>query len=271
MSHTTIRQAVYETCNAIWDTLYEKHMPFPTERMFSSIEDQFYKKWKFPNCVGAIDGKHIRIKCPANSGSMYFNYKKYFSIVLQGLVDANYRFISVEVGSYGKQSDGGIFTTSSLYHHLEQDTFNIPPPKALPDTDIIVPHVLVGDAAYPLKNYLMRPFSGQNLSPEHEIFNYSLSRARRLVECAFGIITSKWRILKSEIEIYPDKVDLIVKCICLLHNIIIDLEGSPDVLQTTQNLQQTQNQKSGTRCFNRATVRAYDIRNKFLQYFNRVN
>lgn len=245
-------------------------MPFPMNSMLSSIADQFYRKWKFPNCVGAIDGKHIRIKCPAKSGSMFFNYKNYFSIVLQGLVDANYKFMCVEVGSYGKQSDGGIFATSSLHYHLEQRSFNMPPPKTLPETDIVVPHVVVGDAAYPLKEYLMRPYSRNDLSQEQEIFNKRLSRARRLVECAFGIITAKWRILKTEIEIYPDKVDLIVKTICLLHNLIIDLEGTPDVLQCSESTKPTQVNTRGERCFNRATNTAYDIRNKFCQYFNTV-
>lgn len=271
MSHTTVRRIVYDTCSAIWDTLNEKHMPFPTETMFSSIASQFYTKWKFPNCIGAIDGKHIRIKCPPNSGSFYYNYKKYFSIVLQGLADADYKFVSVEVGSYGKQSDGGIFSTSSLYHNIESGTLRIPPPKVLPNTDITVPHVFVGDAAYPLKNYLMRPFVGQTLSIEQEIFNRNLSRARRLVECAFGIITSKWRILKTEIEIHPDKIDLVVKCICLLHNIIINLEGIPDAFQATQHVQPPPNVNNRTRCFNRSTNAAYEIRNNFTQYFNSVN
>ncbi len=158
MSHTTIRQIVYDTCLAIWDLLNQKHMPFPTEAMFSSIADQFFRKWKFPNCIGAIDGKHVRIKCPHHSRSFYFNYKNYFSIVLQGLVDADYKFISIEVGSYGKQSDGGIFSTSSLHLNIENGILHIPPPKNLPNTDITAPHVFVGDTAYPLKNYLMRPF-----------------------------------------------------------------------------------------------------------------
>ncbi len=157
----------------------------------SSIADQFFRKWKFPNCIGAIDGKHVRIKCPHHSGSFYFNYENYFSIVLQGLVDADYKFIGIEVGSYGKRSDGGIFSTSSLHHNIENDILHIPPPKNLPNTDITAPHVFVGDAAYPLKNYLMSPFSGLRLLIEQENFNQNLSRARRLVECAFGIITSK--------------------------------------------------------------------------------
>lgn len=89
-------------------------MHFPTEVMLLSTAKQNYQKWKLPNCIGAVDGKHILIKCPAKSGSSYFNYKKYFPIVLQGLVDVQYKFINVEAGTYGKQSDGGIFTSSSV-------------------------------------------------------------------------------------------------------------------------------------------------------------
>nr|XP_023011702.1 protein ANTAGONIST OF LIKE HETEROCHROMATIN PROTEIN 1-like [Leptinotarsa decemlineata] len=200
----------------IWNNLNQKHMPFPTESTFSSIAEQFYTTWKFPNCVGAIDGKHIRNICPAKSGSFYFNCKKYFSIVLQSLVDARYKFISIEVGSYGKQSDGGIFTTSSLYYHLEQNTFCVPGSKTLSGTNCSTR--FRRRCGLSIKAVSNEIFSGQNMSQEQEKFNYCLSRARRLVECAFGIITSKWRILKTEIEIVPDKVDLIVKCICLLHN-----------------------------------------------------
>lgn len=70
----------------------------------------------------------------------------------------------------------------------------------------------------------MKPYARQNLTREERIFNYILSRTRRCVECAFGILTAKWRCLKTELHMYPENVD-IVKCICLLHNIIIDKEG----------------------------------------------
>jgi hypothetical protein len=61
------------------------HMPVPTKEMLLATSDEFYLKWNFPNCVGSIDGKNIWLKCPSNSGSVYYNYKHYYSIVLKPL------------------------------------------------------------------------------------------------------------------------------------------------------------------------------------------
>nr|CAI5829778.1 unnamed protein product [Callosobruchus analis] len=210
---------------AIWNVLRLECLPASTKQEWKNIALDFYNKWNFPNCIGCIDGKHIRIKCPKKTGSTFFNYKSYFSIVLQGIADANNKFIAVEVGAYDRQSDGRTFSDSNIYQRLEAKTLNIPGNENIPSTNIPAPYVLLGDDACPLKTYLLKPYSRQRLGIEERIFNYRLSRARRCVECAFGILVAKWRCLKTELQIAPDKVDIIVKCVCLLHNIIIDMEG----------------------------------------------
>ena len=77
-------------------------MPSPTDEIFTEISKDFNIRWNFPNCIESIDAKHIRLHCPPNSGSQYFNYKQYHSIVLQAVVDANLKFVTVDVGAFGK-------------------------------------------------------------------------------------------------------------------------------------------------------------------------
>ncbi|GFT41504.1 DDE Tnp4 domain-containing protein [Trichonephila clavipes] len=95
---------------------------------FQKVAQQYSTKWNFPNCIGAIDGKHIRIKAPKNSGSLFYNYKDYHSMVMLAVVDADCKFTAVDVGSYGREGDAGIFLKSeigrrikniihSTYHH----------------------------------------------------------------------------------------------------------------------------------------------------------
>lgn len=103
----TVCSSVHMTCSVIEKRMMSIHIPPPTEGQWKAIASKFWDKWKFPNCLGAIDGKHITIKAPPNSGSLFFNYKKTFSIVLLALVDADYRFTYIQVGDFGRASDGG--------------------------------------------------------------------------------------------------------------------------------------------------------------------
>jgi hypothetical protein len=127
--------------------------------------------------VGAINGKHVRIRCPQSSGSQFYNYESYFSVHLQAIVDAKYKFMTVNIGAYGRQSDSDVFTESNVFRHLEAGSFNLPPSRQIPCTNITLPYVLVGDQGYPLKEYLMRPYPTDNgrVSRQKEIFNHRLA------------------------------------------------------------------------------------------------
>ncbi|XP_050337752.1 uncharacterized protein LOC126764053 isoform X4 [Bactrocera neohumeralis] len=231
LGKSTVGAIVKETTQVLWDNMFTIHMPQPNEQCFQEIAKQYWKLWNFPNCIGAIDGKHIRINCPGNTGCMYYNYKHFFSIVLQGIADANCKFIAVEVGGYGKQSDGGTFSSSKIFNLLKSGELPVPGNTCLPNSEEFVPYVFLGDEAYPLLECLLRPYSQKEITEDHEYFNARLSRAGKCIECAFGLLSARFRILWKPIETDPLFAELIVKCICLIHNIIIDLEGLDENLK----------------------------------------
>ena len=84
MGDTAFRRIVKETVEILWEELHRLHMPLSTTECLKSNAKQFENIWNFPHVVGCLDGKHIRIVCLTDSGAMFFNYKRYFSVVLQG-------------------------------------------------------------------------------------------------------------------------------------------------------------------------------------------
>lgn len=191
-----------------------------TEAEWRAIAEEFERKWQFPNCLASLDGKHIYIQPPASSGSTYRNYKCRFSVLMMAAVDANYKFLYVSVGAQGRASDAGLFAHSDFKRALERGLLHIPPPQALPNSDAVVPFMFVGDDAYPLRTDLMKPYSHRQLDQEERIFNYRLSRARRVVENAFGILANRWRVFHSTIILHPDKVAKITMAAVCLHNFL---------------------------------------------------
>ncbi|OQV26242.1 hypothetical protein BV898_00360 [Hypsibius exemplaris] len=220
LGRSTVNKIVHRTTRAIWDCLNEEYVPAPTPEMWERNAREFGEIWQFPNCIGAIDGKHVTITTPDNQGSQYYNYKGHHSVVLMAIVDARYRFSAIDVGGYGRQSNGGTFGAWKMKDDLEKSALGIPEPKVLSNSDMSLPHVFVADAAFPLKENIMCPYPGENLSKEKRIFNYRLSRARRIVKNAFGILAMRWRIFLRCIEYQPDKVDHIILACVALHNFL---------------------------------------------------
>ncbi|XP_031339861.1 protein ALP1-like [Photinus pyralis] len=272
LGHSTVYKIVMDTCKVITERLLNEMLPKPTTEMWKSIANDFFTLWNFPNCLGALDGKHIIIQAPPNSGSLFFNYKKTFSVVLLALVDAHYNFIAVDVGAYGKNSDGGIFSSSNLGKALQRGTLSVPGNSTLPDTTTDAPHVIVGDEAFPLKSYLMRPYPGHDLDLQKRIFNYRLCRVRRIVENTFGILCQKFRIYNRRLQSKPENVDNIILSTCILHNFIKKFGANTYIYQTINaNSNETREEirldnlpmQGGN-----ATQDAFRVRELFKEYFN---
>lgn len=111
---STVSGIIKDVFNAIYEALKDEHLRLPDRSDMEKISEQFKTKTSLPNCVGAMDGKHIRIQCPYNAGSQFYNYKNYHSIVLLATCDANCQFKFIDVGAYGSESDGGIFSRSKF-------------------------------------------------------------------------------------------------------------------------------------------------------------
>ena len=117
-----------------------------------SVAREFQEKWQFPNVVGAIDGKHIVIVPPHNSGSNYYNYKHTNSIVLLAIAGPNYECLFADVGTNGKMNDSGIWNKLSLRRAIENREIGLPEPIALAYRLEKIPFVILGDVAFSLKN-----------------------------------------------------------------------------------------------------------------------
>ena len=144
------------------------------------------------------------------------------------IVDADYKFIMVDIGAAGRDSDGGVFANSLMYEYFNDETMQVPQPEKVKHdeepffSDQVLPYVLLGDEAFGFSEFLMRPFPRHTeLILRKRVFNYRLSRARRIVECAFGILSAVWRIFRRPLLTNLINSKNIVKCCVTLHNFIL--------------------------------------------------
>lgn len=185
------------------------------------IAQEFEELWNFPNCIGALDGKHVVIQAPANSGSVYFNYKGTHSIVLLAVVDARCRFLFVDIGCNGRVSDGGVYNQSALPAVLEGEDYNIPGSRPLKGRAKPVPFALLADDAFAMTPRILKPFPFRNQPGDIRVYNYRHSRARRIVENSFAHIANKFRVLRTPILLSPENTRKVVAAICTLHNFLL--------------------------------------------------
>ena len=191
----------------------------PSQERLREIVQEFETVWSFPQVAGAIDGTHIPILKPTECPSDYYNRKGFYSIVIQGVVHSKGCFIDVNIGWPGKVHDARVLTNSTCYR--KATSRNLLPNLKRVINGVEIPLLILGDPAYPLFPWMMKPFAdnGQLTADEHH-YNCLQSRARMVVENSFGRLKGWWRSLLKRMDYYDIQhtTNAIASCM-VLHNI----------------------------------------------------
>lgn len=191
--------------------------------------------------------------------------------------NANYEFVMIDYGANGRLSDGGVIENTLFHHKLVNNELKIPQPSSPINSDKLLPYVFIGDEAFSLRNDFLKPFSQIKLDREKRIFNYRLSRARRVIENTFGILTSKFRIFNRPINLKLENIEKVVMASYVLHNFFrkklgehyvsrtnyevenSEFDAPPDTMGCLLSLEKGQNRN--------ATESAKEVRNTYKEYF----
>ena len=212
MGKATVSNIATETSNAIYQVLKEKLSAPHTKGEYLKISQEFEENWNMPHTIGCIDGKHICIVCSKLTGTQYYNYKGFVSIVLMAVCDVKYCFTMIDLGQYGSNNDSGILASSVMGEMFDNVS------KIYQSSDQDLPYFLLGDEIFPFKDWLMRPFLGAGATEEEKIYNYRHSSARRCIENAFGILAQRWRIFLKPIKALVKNVENYTLACLALHS-----------------------------------------------------
>ncbi|TGZ56685.1 Nuclease harbi1-like protein [Temnothorax longispinosus] len=187
IGRSTMYKIVNEVFQAIWTVLQPFYLPEPSPELWM----------QFPNCVGAIDGRHMQIQTSGNSGSELFNYKKYFSLAT--------RHISLH-------GDGEVWNNSALADALEHEETKLPPLKMLPGS-----HINSSHEAFPLKLYLMSPYPRAALQDKQRTLPCSKSYREHFRHSRISMAYSQ------EVHICnnPHNAQIIFQALVCLHNFVM--------------------------------------------------
>ena len=142
------------------------------------------------------------------------------------ICDSNYMFTCVDVGAYEKEEDSTVFKNSNFYTALTNCHLGLREPRPIEDFESeSFRCVIVADEAFALSEHVMRPFGKNSLTTKKKIYNYRHSRVRRYIECAFGILSNKWRIFHRPLNVRTSLAEDIVKASCILHNYVRCKDG----------------------------------------------
>ncbi|KAJ1433101.1 Harbinger transposase-derived nuclease domain [Sesbania bispinosa] len=221
VGQSTVSQVTWRFIEALEERA-RHHLHWPDFNRMQEIKFGFEASYGLPNCCGAIDATHIMMTLPAvQTSDDWCDQEKNYSMLLQGIVDHEMRFIDIMTGLPGGMTCSRLLKCSAFFKLSEKGERLNGDVRTL-GGDVIREYV-VGGYSYPLLPWLMTPYETNGISDSQSNFNYKLGAARLLAVRAFSLLKGSWRIL-SKVMWRPDKRKLpsIILTCCLLHNIIID-------------------------------------------------
>lgn len=216
---STVCGIVKQVCEVIVRILLPRYVYVPRSRQEVQEKiDGFESRAGFPQVVGAVDGCHVPIIGPEQSPDDYINRKGFHSLILQGLVDSDYRFLDICVGWPGKVHDARVLKNSPLFALCCARTF-LPPDMSVMISGVRVPPLILGDSAYALSEWLMKPYTDRgNLTPDETSFNTKHSTTRVVVENAFGRLKGRFRSISKRLDLNVENSCNVIAACCVLHN-----------------------------------------------------
>lgn len=181
------------------------------------------------------------------------------------LPDANYKFVMVDIGSYGREGDSVILEKSNLMQLIRNEQL-YPPPRTVGTTEL--PYVVVADEAFKLSMHLMKTFTRPEAraNKSKAVFNYRLSRARRVSENSFALLSQVFRVFYTPISVNAAVTDKLIMIACGLHNMLPDayLEDNAQRYFELSNTEPTQNLIPLRAGGGFANLEGFDIRQRFV-------
>ncbi|KAI8118956.1 Protein ALP1-like [Lucilia cuprina] len=216
LGKSTIREVVLSTCTVLWNLLSPIYLCEPTTSQYADIADEFNSKWNMPNCVGAIDGKHV-----SHRHRIMKKDTHNINMLIIGACDAKYKFTAVSVESFNNQSEEELLKLSAFGNALLSGNLSLPASKPLYPSSAAFPHYFITHSLLSLRKHIMRPYKGTCLKAENHIFNHKITNAYSAIENTFGVLTARWRVLSTTIEFLQENCKTIILACIVLHNYIM--------------------------------------------------
>ncbi|KAM2140684.1 hypothetical protein ACFX1Q_007061 [Malus domestica] len=227
VNHSTVSQVTWRFVEAMEERGLH-HLQWPsTEAEMAEVKSKFQKMRGFPNCCGVVDTTHIMMCLPASdpTSNAWLDQEKNHSMVLQAIVDPDMRFRDIVTGWPGKMKDWSVFQSSNFYQLCARGE-RLNGKRLELSTGLDIREYILGDLGFSLLPYLVIPYEGKELPEPKAQFNKWHYATQKVAQRALARLKDRWRIIQG-VMWRPDKHRLprIILVCCLLHNIVIDMEG----------------------------------------------